>query len=313
MLGFLVRRLLEMVPTVFAMSLVIFAIVAILPGDVTLSLLGEDSTREQREVLRGQLGLNDPLYVQYFKWLAGAVTGDLGSSLRSGEPVLSIVLDRAPVTIQLTILSIIIALLIGVPTGIYAALHRNTFGDVTLRTLALAGVAIPNFWLGIMLILLFSLWLGLLPPSGYRPFFESPLDSLRLMILPALTMGTGLAAVIMRQTRASMLEVLNKDYIKTATAKGVSSGEIIRRHALPNSLIPVITVTGLQIGALMNGAVITEVVFSLPGVGRMAADAVFTRDIPVIQGAIVVIILAVLVVNLITDLVYAYVDPRIKV
>jgi len=312
MVPFIIRRLMEMIPVVIVMSLVIFFITAILPGDVTTAILGEDATAEQRAQTRERLGLDDPLPLQYLRWLASAATGDLGHSLRSNEPVFDIILQRAPVTIELAILSILVALAIGIPTGVYAAMHRNTMADASLRTLALAGVAVPNFWLGILLIILFSLWLGWLPPSGYRPFFEAPLDSLRLMILPALTMGTGLAAVIMRQTRASLLEVMTQDYVRTAKAKGLPRSKIVYKHALRNGLIPVVTVTGLQIGALMNGAVITEVVFSLPGVGRMAADAIFTRDTPLIQGAIVVIVLAVLLVNLLTDIAYAYVNPKVR-
>ena len=301
-----------MIPVLLVMSLVVFFITAILPGDVTTSILGEDATLEQRAQLREQLGLDDPHVVQYLRWLGNAILGDLGVSLRSKEPIIDIVLQRAPVTIELTILSIILALAIGIPTGIMAATRRNTFGDASARVLALAGVAIPNFWLGVLLILLFSLWLGMLPPSGYVPFFDDPLKSLQLMIMPSITMGTGLAAVIMRQTRAALLEVLSQDYIRTAKAKGLPPRKITYKHALRNGLIPVVTVTGLQIGALMNGAVITEVVFSLPGLGRMAADAIFTRDLPLIQGSIVVIVLAVLVVNLLTDIAYAYVNPRIK-
>lgn len=312
MIQYVLRRLLEMIPVVLVMSLVVFFITAVLPGDVTTAILGEDATAEQRADLRERLGLDDPMVVQYGRWLAGAATGDLGQSLRSGEAVIDVVLQRAPVTIQLTILSILLALAIGIPAGIMAATRRNTLGDATARVLALAGVAIPNFWLGILLIVLFSLWLGVLPPSGYVPFFDDPLESLKLMILPTITMGTGLAAVIMRQTRAALLEVLSADYIRTAKAKGLNPAVITYKHALRNGLIPVVTVTGLQIGALMNGAVITEVVFSLPGVGRMAADAIFTRDIPMVQGSIVVIVLAVLIVNLLTDIAYAYVDPRIK-
>ena len=301
-----------MIPVLLVMSLVVFFITAILPGDVTTSILGEDATLEQRAQLREQLGLDDPQVVQYLRWLGNAILGDLGVSLRSKEPIIDIVLQRAPVTIELTILSIILALAIGIPTGIMAATRRNTFGDASARVLALAGIAIPNFWLGVLLILLFSLWLGVLPPSGYVPFFDDPLKSLQLMIMPSITMGTGLAAVIMRQTRAALLEVLSQDYIRTAKAKGLRPRKITYKHALRNGLIPVVTVTGLQIGALMNGAVITEVVFSLPGLGRMAADAIFTRDLPLIQGSIVVIVLAVLLVNLLTDIAYAYVNPRIK-
>jgi peptide/nickel transport system permease protein len=307
----IVSRLLQMVPVVFMLSVIVFALTMLLPGDPTATMLGEFATPEQRAVARQQYGLDDPLPAQYARWIARVVEGDFGRSLRTRETVLTMLWARLPVTFEVAILSILVAVIIGMPLGVVAALKRNSWIDVGVSGLALSSLAVPHFWAGILLIYCFSLWLGLLPPSGFVSLAANPLANLKLMIMPALTLGTALAALIMRQTRASMLEVLSADYIRTAHAKGLRNSRIFLHHALRNSLIPLTTVVGLQFGHLLGGAVIVETIFNLPGLGRMLVEGIFTRDAPAVQGAVIFIIVAVLVVNLVTDLLYALIDPRI--
>lgn len=309
---FLFSRLSQVAVVVALVCITIFVLTNLLPGDPTVTILGEQATAEQRAQARADYGLDLPAPVRFFRWLGHAATGDLGRSLRSNEPVVRMLADRIPVTLELTFLSILIAALIGLPAGIIAARFRGTPLDVAVSLVAMTSVAIPYFWMGVLLIMLFALKLAWLPPSGYVPFLSDPIGNLRLMILPALTIGTAFAALIMRQTRASLLQVLSQDYIRSARAKGLSEPAVLLRHGLRNALIPVVTVIGLQIGALLGGAVVTETVFSLPGLGRMMVDGIFQRDFPVIQGAILFIVLAVIVVNLLTDALYAWLDPRVS-
>jgi peptide/nickel transport system permease protein len=310
---FLLSRLSQVAVVVLLVCLTIFVLTNLLPGDPTVTILGEQATAEQRATARAQYGLDLPAPVRFFRWLGNAATGDLGRSLRSSEPVVQMLAARIPVTLELTLLSIAIAIVIGLPAGIIAARFRGTPLDVVVSLLAMTSVAIPYFWMGILLIMLFALKLAWLPPSGYVPLLSDPVGNLKMMILPALTIGTAFAALIMRQTRASLLQVLSQDYIRSARAKGLSEPAVLLRHGLRNALIPVVTVIGLQIGALLGGAVVTETVFSLPGLGRMMVDGIFQRDFPVIQGAILFIVLCVIVVNLITDALYAWLDPRVSV
>ena len=306
------KRFLSIVPVAIITSFLVFSMLLLLPGDPSFALLGERSTEAERAQVRIDLGLDQPIPVQYVRWIERMATGDLGRSLRTQEPVAEMLATAIPVTLQLTLLSVLLAILIGVPLGIVAALRRNTWVDFIVSTVAMAGMALPYFWAGILLIRLFALQLGWLPPSGYVPFFQDPVANLRLMILPSLTVGISLIALIMRQTRTSMLEVLSQDYIRTARAKGVSNARLLVKHALQNALIPVVTVIGLQIGALVSGAVVTETVFSLPGLGRMVVAGIFERDIAPVQAAILVIVVGVILVNLLTDLSYALLDRRIK-
>jgi len=277
-----------------------------------VTILGEQATAEQRAVAREQYGLDRPIPVQYADWLVRTVSGDLGRSLHTREKVVDILAQRIPVSIELSLLSIFIAVLVGVPAGVIAARNPNSATDLVVSFLALTGVAVPYFWMGILLILLFSVTLGLLPPSGFVPFAEDPWRHVELFVLPALTIGTAFAALIMRQTRAALLQILTQDYIRTARAKGLSETVVVLKHGLRNALVPVVTVVGLQIGALLSGAVVTETVFSLPGLGRLLVDAIFARDFPVIQGALLFIVAVVLFVNLLTDIVYSLLDPRIR-
>ncbi len=306
------QSLAQLVPLVLIVSMIAFLLTDLLPGDAAIARLGMDATPEQLAQAREQMGLNDPLPMRYLHWLQRAVTGDLGRSLRSGEPVIEILARRIPVTLELAVFGTLLALLIGVPAGILSATRRGTWLDSVINLLGLAGMAVPFFWLGLLLIMLFSLQLGWVPPSGYVAFTENPLRNLQLMALPSLTIAVAFAATLMRQTRSALLEVMTSDYIRTARAKGTSERRIILRHGLRNALIPIITVMGLQFGTLLGGAVVTETVFALPGLGRMIVDGIYQRDFPAVQGALIVIVVAVVITNLLTDASYRLVNPRIR-
>ncbi len=309
---FVIRRLIHLVPVLFVVSIVIFSITLLLPGDPTLAILGDQASQAERLAMRTKMGLDRPILLQYLTWLGSAFTGDFGRSLRTQEPVAEMLAARVPVTLQLTLGAILLAVVVGVPLGILAALRRNSWVDVLCSATAMSGVAMPYFWTAMLLIILFSLTLRWLPPSGYVPLFTAPLENLKLMILPTLTVGMAMSALVMRQTRTAMLQILSQDFIRTARAKGVSETRVVLRHALRNALIPVITVIGLQPGALVGGAVVTETVFGMPGLGRMVVEGIFERDFAAVQGAILVIVIGVLAVNLLTDLCYAVLDRRIK-
>lgn len=312
MLPYLAKKLAQMLPVAFFVTIIVFALTNLLPGDPTVTILGEQASPEQRAAVRVEYGLDQPAPVRYVTWLARVAQGDFGRSLRTREDVGKMLAARIPVTLELGFLSILIAVVIGMPAGILAARFRGSLIDVAASFVAMSSVAVPYFWTGVLLIMLFSLKLGWLPPSGHVRFLDDPGGNLRLMVMPALTIGTAFAALVMRQTRASMLQVLSMDYIRTARAKGLSERLVLVRHALRNALIPIVTVIGLQIGALLGGAVVTETVFALPGLGRMLVDGIFQRDFPVIQGAILFIVIAVFAVNLLTDLLYRAFDPRVK-
>jgi peptide/nickel transport system permease protein len=314
MLRYLLGRTLQVVPTLLLVTVITFILVKLLPGDAALAFLGETSPQDpvRYEAMRRELGLDQPLPVQYFRWLGTVAAGDFGISARTREPVLEGIKARLPVTAQLALMTMAVALAIALPVGIISAARPRSWLDNVGSTAAIAGLAVPDFWLGIVLITLFSLGLGLLPPSGFKPLGEGVGQNLQLMILPALTLGASQAAVLMRQVRAALLEVLRHDYITTARAKGLREGLVVRRHALKNALIPVVTIIGLQTGRLFGGAVIVETIFALPGIGRVAADSIFFRDYAMLQGAILVLAVAVLLMNLITDILYSYLDPRIR-
>jgi peptide/nickel transport system permease protein len=311
-IGYVVRRIGQLVPVAMVVTMMVFSMLILLPGDPAVAVLGEHSSPEQRAALRAEMRLDDPLPMQYVRWLWGIANGDLGRSLRTTEPVSAMLAARVPVTLQLTLSAMLLAVAIGVPLGVAAAVRRNTWLDVVVGVVAMSSMAMPFFWVAILLILLFAVHLAWLPPSGYVPFFADPVENLRLMILPAITIGSAMAALVMRQTRTSMLQVLSEDYVRTARAKGASEGAVLLRHALRNALIPVVTIIGLQTGALVGGAVVTETVFAIPGLGRMIVDGIFERDFPAVQGGILVVVALVLVVNLLTDIAYARVDRRIK-
>lgn len=314
MLVYLGRRSLLAIPTLFGVALIVFLLMRSVPGDVVTNLVGlQGNVSQERLVeLRRLFGLDLPIHVQFGQWFAAAVQGDLGSSLRTGRPIATDLALRFPVTLELTVLSLLIALAIAIPVGVAAALYRGRWPDQLGSLFALLGLSIPGFFLGILLILLFSLRLEWLPPAGYVPFAEAPLTNLRHMILPALSLGLILAAATARIVRSTLLEVLGRDFVRTARAKGLAERTVIMRHALRAALIPVVTVVGLQFGQLLGGAVIIEQVFSLPGVGRYALEGINLRDYPVVQGAVLLIAGAFVVVNLLVDVIYGFIDPRVR-
>lgn len=312
MLRLVGRRIAQLIPVLLVMSLAVFTLTDLLPGDPTITVLGENATPQQREMLRREMGLDRSAPLRYLDWTSRILSSDFGLSLRTREPVSAMIAARLPVTVQLTILSMLVAALIGIPLGVVAALNRNSWIDLVVSVAALAGMALPFFWAGILLIRLFSIQLGWLPPSGYTPLWIDPARNLMLMILPALTVGGAMAGLIMRQTRSAMLQTMGQDFIRTARAKGVPEGTVVVRHGLRSALLPVVTVIGLQSGALIGGAVVTETIFSLPGLGTMIVDGIFQRDFAVVQGALLTVVLAVVVVNLITDLVYGLLDKRVR-
>lgn len=314
MWSFIIRRLLLMIPVLFLVSIVSFGLIFLLPGDPALAMLGPDQLENKKLylTLRAQLGLNQPVPIQYLHWLVQVLHGNLGTSIRTHFPVSTLLLQSLGPTVQLSVLAMVIALAIALPVGIISAARPGSLADAIGTIGALAGVAIPDFWLGIMLIFVFSLTLRILPPEGYVSPARNLGQSLELMIMPAFTLGTVLAAVITRQIRSAMLETLQQDYVLTARAKGLRERFVVIRHAFRNALIPVLTVIGLQIGQLMGGVVIAETIFAIPGMGRLAVDSIFFRDFPVVQGVVLVMAVAVLVANFITDLLYAFVDPRIR-
>lgn len=301
-----------MAPVLFLVSLVIFMIIHLTPGDPVLVMLGEEASPEARDRLREQLGLNEPLPVQYVLWAGRVLQGDLGRSIRSNQPVSEAILARLPVTLELALLAMAVAVTIAIPAGIISALRRNSPADMASSVLALLGVSVPNFFLAILLIWTFALNLRLLPPIGFVPLIQDVGGNLKSLIMPAVTLGAAVAAVITRQMRGSLLEVLGNDYIRTAWAKGLRESSVIQRHALKNAMIPVVTVAGLRMGNLLGSAIITETIFALPGVGRMVVDSIFQRDFPMLQGVVLYLAVIFLCINLLVDLAYAYLDPRIR-
>jgi peptide/nickel transport system permease protein len=310
---YILQRVFQMIPVMVLASIISFSIIFLLPGDPALLILGDQlaSDRTIYEAKRAELGLDRPLPIQYLDWLGKTVRGDLGTSTRDRQPVIQGMRDRLPVTLQLAGLAMVLALVIALPAGIVSALKPNSKWDVVSSLVAFGGIAIPHFWFGILLIYLLAVVLRWLPPSGYVPFSEDPVQNLTRMVMPTLTLGLGLSAVLMRQTRSSLLEVLHQDYMTTARAKGLAQKAVVLRHALKNALIPVVTVLGLQLGLLIGGAVITESIFSIPGIGRWAVDSITTRDFPVVQAVSLVMAIGVLLANLVADIAYAYIDPRI--
>ncbi len=313
MLDFLIRRIAISAVTLFLITLIVFTGVRMIPGDPARVMAGTDADEAGLQEIREKYGLNDPIPVQYFRWLSLALHGDLGESIRTREPVVKTVALKLPITIQLACFALIIAIGIAIPAGIFSAVRRNTAWDLLANAVSLCGVSIPTFWLGIMLILLISVRLHLLPASGFVPFFQDPLGNLQRMLMPAFVLGAALAAVLMRQTRNSMIEVMSANYIRTAYSKGLAEPVVVFRHALRNGLIPIVTILGLQVGALMGGAVVTEQIFVVPGFGRLIVEAVFTRDYPLVQGVVLITASTYVLINLLVDVSYSLLNPRIRV
>jgi peptide/nickel transport system permease protein len=312
MLTFVGRRLLQLIPTLFFVSVIIFSLQHLLPGDPALVMAGEERDPEAIEQIRQHYHLDRPLPVQYVYWVKAALSGDLGESMRLKEPVLSLIVTKLPVTITLACMAIVIALVIGVGAGIVSAVKKDSVWDYAANVFALWGISTPNFWLGIMLIFLFSVKLGWLPASGYVPLTEDWRASLATMIMPAFVLGNAISAILMRHTRSAMLHVLESDYIRTARAKGLLEHSVILKHALRNALTPVITLGALEFGTLLSGAVLTEQIFTIPGFGKMIVDAVFNRDYAVVQGVVLVTATAYMALNLLADMAYILVNPRLR-
>ena len=312
MLAFIARRLALAIPTVLIISMLVFGLQKLLPGDPVLVMAGEDRDPAVIEALRERYRLNDPVPVQYLAWVGAAAQGDLGRSLRTRQPVLELIAQKAPVTLQLAAMALVFAVLIGVPMGVLSAVKQNTAFDYAANVVALSGLSVPNFWLGIMLILLVSVNLGWLPASGYVSPWEDFGRSMRTMLMPAFVLGTGLAATLMRHTRSAMLGVLRADYVRTARAKGLRERVVVLKHAFRNALAPVVTVSALIFGELLGGAVLTEQIFTIPGFGKLVVDAVFTRDYAVVQGVVLVTALAFILLNLAADVAQRLLNPRLR-
>ncbi|AWX54119.1 ABC transporter permease [Brevibacillus brevis] len=309
---FIVRRLLLTIPILLLVSIMTFSLIHMIPGDPARVILGEEATPEAYRALRTELGLDQPIVVQYFSWLGKVVTGDLGISITDRVPVADLIMQRLPATVELTIGTFLVAILIAFPAGILAAVRRGTWIDYTSTFTALGGMSIPSFWLAMMMIIFFAVENQWLPSSGYVPFSENPTQNLMAMILPCLATGLRESAVLMRMLRSSLLDVVSMDFIRTAKAKGLNEARTILGHALRNAMVPVVTTSGLMIAGLLGGLVITESIFSIPGFGRLIVESVFKRDYVTVQGAILVSAVLVVLVNLIVDILYAVIDPRIK-
>jgi peptide/nickel transport system permease protein len=312
MLALIARRLMQLVPTVIIVSMMIFGLQQLLPGDPATIMAGEERDPEVIEQIRKQYRLDQPIPVQYIYWMKGVLTGDLGESMRLKEPVSTLVAQKLPVTLQLATMAMIIAILIGVPAGIISAVKKGTVWDYLVNVISLWGISTPNFWLGIMLIFLFSVHLGWLPASGYVSPFEDPWQSLKTTIMPAFVLGNSIAGILMRHTRAAMLQALSSDYVRTARAKGLSETRVILAHAMRNALTPVITLGALEFGTLLSGAVLTEQIFTIPGFGKLIVDSVFNRDYAVVQGVVLVTSATYILLNLLADIGYILANPRLR-
>ncbi|UZJ25956.1 ABC transporter permease [Rhodococcus antarcticus] len=310
---YLFHRAWQSLLTLFLATVVVFLGVRALPGDPALALAGEDRSPAVLAAIRQEYGLDRSLPVQFWSFISNAVRGDLGTSIRTGIPVSSMLRTALPVTLELSVLAMLIAAVVGVGAGVVAAVRRGHLAEWFANALALIGLSVPHFWLGLVAILYLAVATGLFPASGFVPLLDDPIDNLHHIILPAVILGTGLSAVLMRQTRSSMLDSLSTDYVRTAKAKGLRPAVVVGRHALRNSLIVVVTIAGLQLGELLSGAVVTEQIFGLPGFGKMTIDAVFQRDYPVIQAVVLVTATAYITINFLVDLLYSVIDPRIRV
>ena len=312
MLAYTIRRVLLAIPVMLMVATAVFLLLRLTPGDPAGVILGPEATEERRLALRRELGLEDPLPVQYVRWLGKAVQGDLGRSIFLNKPVTVALAERAQPTLLLTILALLVSVLIGLPSGVIAARARGSWLDLGTMGVAMVGIAMPSFWLGLNLIFIFAVLLRWLPVAGYQPLSAGPWEALRYLILPAITLGVAQGALLARMTRSMMLEVLDQDYVRTARAKGLTERAVVLRHALRNAFIPLMTVIGLSFAALMGGAVVTEQIFTIPGVGRLLIQAIGRRDFPLVQGTVLVIAALYVLINLAVDLLYAFLDPRIR-
>ncbi|MGB3717864.1 MAG: ABC transporter permease [Candidatus Promineifilaceae bacterium] len=316
MVQYIVRRLLETIPVLLIVTFIVFTLMFLAPGDPVYLLVDfeqlEGLDQEQLEILRHEKGLDRSIFVQYGDWLGQALQGDLGHSVFGNRRVVDMITSAFPVSMELALLSMIFALIVAIPVGVYVALKPNSLGDLLGSSMAIAGISAPGFWVALILIFVFAVQLDWLPSGGFVRFSEDPKANLERMILPALTLGIALMASVMRMTRSGMLEVMHQDYVRTARAKGAGERRVIFRHAFQNAILPVLTIIGLQFGVLLGGAVVIEQIFTIPGMGRLGLDAIFSRDFPVVQGVVLVVTLTFLMVNLLVDLLYGVLDPRIR-
>ncbi|MBW2056127.1 MAG: ABC transporter permease [Deltaproteobacteria bacterium] len=312
MLNYIIRRLFVAVPVLLLISIIVFLLVHLLPGDPATVMLGEESTPEMIQALRAELGLDQPLHKQYLQWLTRCLSGDFGRSIQTRQPVSEALVQRLPVTIELTLLGFCVSIMIALPIAVASAVRPNSWIDVMGSAFATIGISMPSFWLGILLIYAFAVSLHLLPASGYVPLRESVVQNLLHMVLPAFTLGMWLSASAMRMIRAGMIDVLERPYIRTARAKGLSERRVLWHHALKNAFIPVVTILGLQLGRLMGGAVVTETIFAQPGVGQLAVKSIFMRDFPPVQAIVLVMAISMLLSSLVVDILYSFLDPRIR-
>jgi len=313
---YLLRRLILMLPTLIIVTFLVFALLFLSPGDPVLMLVPIEEVNqlsdEEMDQLRSELGLDRPIYAQYADWLLHVLQGDFGRSIHKRRAVGELLAARFPVTLELAILSVLAATIVAVPIGVYTAVRPGGIGDIIGNIVALMGVSAPNFWVALLLIILFAVQLRWLPAGGFVRITDNPVEHIERMILPVITLSTALMAVTMRLTRSSMLEVLNEDYVRTARSKGLAQRRIVLVHALKNALIPVVTTVGLQIGRILGGTIVIEIIFSLPGMGKLMLDAIFGRDFPIVQASVLLITLAFMGINVVVDLTYAYIDPRIR-
>lgn len=312
MFGYILRRLLFMLPVALLVSFMTFMLIHLVPGDPARVLLGEEATPQTVVALQHQLGLDKPIPQQFLLWFGQVLHGNLGDSIQLQQPVSAALFQRLPVTLELGAAALFFSLIIAVPLGVYSATHRNSWVDWLVNVSSLLGTAVPNFVLALFLILAFSVTLRIFPPGGYTPFSDDPLANLRDLVLPVIALGTGTVAVNLRQIRASMIEALEQDYVRTARAKGLSEGRVNYVHALRNSLIPLLTIVGLQIGAILGGAFVIETIFLWPGIGKLAVDSIFSKDYPVVQGVVLLVAFSYMLTNLLVDISYVFFDPRIR-
>ncbi|SNX75456.1 peptide/nickel transport system permease protein [Bacillus oleivorans] len=311
MYAYILRRLLMLIPVLFGISIFIFCTLRIIPGDVAQTILGTDATPEALAQLRKEFGLDLPLLEQYLNWMGGVLLGDFGESMRTGKEILPDILSRFAITFELTLLAALISWIIAIPLGIIAGIKRNSKTDFSVRIISLLGVSVPNFAFAIVIIMLLAIYFSYSPPVGYVGFFEDPITNLQILILPAFVLGTSMAGAVMRMTRSSILEILRQDFIRTIRAKGAKERVVIFNHALRNAMIPILTIIGMQIGVLLGGTVIIEQIFSLPGLGQLVLTGINQRDFTVVQGSVLFIAFVFVIINLIVDLLYSFLDPRI--
>ncbi len=312
MFATILKKLLTAIPVLLIVSVVLFTLLTVMPGDAADSMAAVDATAEEIAELRESLGLDDPAYVQYFRWLKNVIKGDFGISLLNGASVTEKIVTRFPVTLELTLLAMVIAVAIAVPMGVLSATHRNGIVDGIASFVSMIGVAMPHFWLAMMLVIVFAVNLHWLPASGFTPISEDLGENLTRMILPAFSVGLGFAATVMRQTRSNMIDVLSADYISTAKAKGMSNGVIIWKHGVRNALIPIVTVIGMQTGRLFAGAIVVESIFGLPGLGTAITQSIFSRDYQMTMGCVMIVAVMIILINTFVDILYVIIDPRVR-